>query len=36
MYVTGTNVNGWRFWRCRLPGQQQYLLLERLRGKSHL
>lgn len=35
VHVTKTNVNGWRFWRCKLPGQSQYLLVERLRGKSH-
>jgi Restriction Enzyme Adenine Methylase Associated/Protein of unknown function (DUF2924) len=35
VHVTGTNVNGWRFWRCKLPGQSQYVLVERLRGKSH-
>src|SRR5437870_848824 len=21
MSITGGNVNGWRFWQCRLPGQ---------------
>jgi hypothetical protein len=35
VHITNTNVNGWRFWRCKLPGQSQYLLVERLRGKSH-
>jgi hypothetical protein len=31
----GINVNGWRFWRCKLPGSSQYVLMERLRGKAH-
>jgi hypothetical protein len=35
VYITNSNVNGWRFWKCRLPGTSQYLLLERLRGKAH-
>jgi hypothetical protein len=35
MHLTNTNVNGWRFWRCRLPGQSKYVLVERLRGKAH-
>jgi Restriction Enzyme Adenine Methylase Associated len=35
VHVTKTNVNGWRFWRCKLPGQSQYVLVERLRGKAH-
>jgi hypothetical protein len=35
VHTTNTNVNGWRFWRCKLPGQSQYVLAERLRGKSH-
>jgi hypothetical protein len=32
-YITKTNVTGWRFWRCKLPGQSEYVLFERLRGK---
>jgi hypothetical protein len=32
-HVTGSNVNGWRFWKCRLPGAPHYVLIERLRGK---
>jgi hypothetical protein len=35
VHVTKTNVNGWRFWRCKLPSQSQFVLVERLRGKSH-
>ena len=36
MHVTQTNVNGWRFWRCKVPGSAQYVLVERLREKSHV
>lgn len=35
MSITGSNVNGWRFWKCRLPGTSQFVLIERLRGKTH-
>lgn len=35
MHFTGSNVNGWRFWKCKLPGASQYVLIERLRGKAH-
>jgi len=35
VHITGNNVNGWRFWRCKLPGQSQYVLIERLRGKAY-
>ena len=35
MHVTGSNVNGWRFWKCKLPGASQFVLIERLRGKAH-
>jgi hypothetical protein len=35
VHITNTNVNGWRFWRCKLPSESQYVLAERLRGKSH-
>ena len=35
VHITGSNVNGWRFWKCRLPGMSQYVLIERLRGKTH-
>jgi hypothetical protein len=35
VHVTGSNVNGWRFWKCKLPGASQYVLIERLRGKTH-
>jgi Restriction Enzyme Adenine Methylase Associated len=36
MHITGgRNVNGWRFWKCRLPSASQFVLIERLRGKAH-
>jgi hypothetical protein len=35
VHITGSNVNGWRFWKCKLPGATQFVLLERLRGKAH-
>jgi hypothetical protein len=35
IHVTGGNVNGWRFWKCKLPGASQFVLIERLRGKVH-
>jgi len=35
MHLTGTNVNGWRFWKCRTPGASEFVPLERLRGKAH-
>ena|SRR5579884_4131178 len=35
VHVTGSNVNGWRFWKCKLPGASQFVLIERLRGKAH-
>lgn len=35
MHITQTNVNGWRFWHCKLPGSNQFVPIERLRGKTH-
>lgn len=35
VHITKNNVNGWRFWKCRTPGATQFVLLERLRGKTH-
>ena len=35
VHITGSNVNGWRFWKCKLPGATQFVLVERLRGKAH-
>jgi Protein of unknown function (DUF2924) len=32
--VTGTNVNGWRFWQCRLPGETGWRGLDALRQDS--
>lgn len=29
--ITGNNVNGWRFWECKLPGQTQWRRLDSLR-----
>lgn len=29
--ITGTNVNGWRFWKCRLPGETRWRVIEALR-----
>lgn len=29
--ITGTNVNGWNFWECRLPGQAAWQAISRLR-----
>lgn len=29
--ITGTNVNGWRFWQCRLPGDTGWRRLDALR-----
>lgn len=29
--VTGTNVNGWRFWECRIPGETRWRIIEALR-----
>src|ERR1700721_3110081 len=34
MHITGSNVNGWRFWKCKLPGTAQFVVIELLRGKS--
>ena len=35
VHITGSNVNGWRFWKCRLPGASHFVLIERLCGKAH-
>ncbi|MCY1554878.1 hypothetical protein D9M68_914890 [compost metagenome] len=29
--ITGSAVNGWRFWECRLPGKSSWQLIEALR-----
>jgi len=31
--VTGTNVNGWRFWECQLPGETDWRDLSELRRR---
>ncbi len=28
--ITGTSVNGWRFWRCKRPGETAWTLLDKL------
>jgi hypothetical protein len=33
--VTGNSVNGWRFWKCKLPGALHFVPIERLRGKTN-
>lgn len=33
--ITGGNVNGWRFWKCKLPSASQFVLIDRLRGKAY-
>jgi hypothetical protein len=30
--VTNTNVNGWRFWRAKRPGDTSFRLMDLLRG----
>jgi DUF2924 family protein len=32
--ITGTNVNGWRFWQCRLPGNPAWRPLDSLQSDS--
>jgi len=29
--ITGSSVNGWRFWECRLPGKSSWQLIEGMR-----
>lgn len=31
--ISNTNVNGWRFWEAHLPNSNEWILLDRLRGK---
>jgi hypothetical protein len=33
-YITGSNVNGWKFWECRRPGETSFTLIDRLRKKA--
>lgn len=32
--VTGSNVNGWRFWECQLPGEDRWGKIDLLRSNS--
>lgn len=32
--VTGTSVNGWRFWECKLPGRQNWQSINTLRDRK--
>lgn len=29
--ITGSNINGWRFWEARLPGQSGWKMIESMR-----
>jgi hypothetical protein len=29
--ITGTSVNGWRFWKCKLPGERNWVLMDKMR-----
>jgi hypothetical protein len=31
--VTGSSVNGWIFWECKLPGKQNWQSINTLRGR---
>ena len=31
MAITGSPVNGWTFWECRLPGQAAWQMIKVLR-----
>jgi putative antitoxin of VapBC-like toxin-antitoxin system len=31
--ITGTNVNGWRFWHCRRPNDAGWQIMDRLRSE---
>lgn len=32
MDITGTNVNGWRFWNCKLPGASIWYSIDTIRS----
>jgi hypothetical protein len=32
--ITGTNVNGWRFWHCKRPSDAGWQIMDRLRGEA--
>ena len=31
--ITGNPVNGWNFWKCRLPGKQSWDIIEKYRNQ---
>ncbi len=31
MKVTGTQINGWRFWECKMPDSERWVPISRLR-----
>lgn len=31
--ITGSSVNGWRFWECRRPGDSKWVSIDGLRAK---
>jgi hypothetical protein len=33
MTITGGNVNGWKFWECRFPGESAWKTIDGLRRK---
>jgi hypothetical protein len=34
MAITGSPVNGWTFWECRLPGQAAWQMMKALRKRT--
>ena len=32
--ITGTSVNGWKFWECRFPGHADWQSIDTLRNRS--
>jgi hypothetical protein len=32
-YITGSSVNGWRFWECRRPNDTKWISIDELRGQ---
>jgi len=32
--ITETNVNGWRFWQCKRPGDPGWQVMDRLRSEN--
>ncbi len=33
--ITGKNVNGWRFWQCKLPGETNWQTMEVIWNRTH-